>query len=302
MKKFKSFLIVILLLPIVFFCSGCRNHDEHMDQINNGSTEISYENSKEAIVDGNDLIKETTGVPDGNVLSKADTEILDKNTLSEAETKKLDENTAVSEKSGVSDDDTLAEEDKSMPNKNLITKEKLLEFVKINDTGLDEDDFANIDIDGFIDYAWLSENNLATLNIKAVLELYKSTLKSREFDKYRAKEIFSVYSTDEEYESFKNTFFDKIDTDKQYIGKVEGFTDRFDMVVNGKRMMIGIGQTKNLDKFKFDTFPNGALGIRAGYGEDAPLYSEFCYSKNKKYFIWLPPSMEVIEAFCEVDD
>jgi hypothetical protein len=134
-----------------------------------------------------------------------------------------------------------------------------------------------------------------------MLKIYRFELKDRVFDSYKAKEVFHVYSSEEEYESFKNSFFDAAGVDKQFLGKNEYLIEIYYITVNNERIRMYIGQTQNLDKCELDTHPDGTLMIREGVNEE--FYSSpFCYSKNRKYFIFLPNIMEVIEAFCEIDD
>ena len=199
-------------------------------------------------------------------------------------------------------ENTLAEEDKSMSNKNLVTKDELLEFIEINDIGLSKDDFADIDVNEFIDYAWLSKDNLGRVNIKNNLEIYKSTLRGRAFDPYKAKEVFSVCSSDEEYELFKNTFINKIGTDMQYIGHTRENIEMFYIKIDGKRVRIHLGKTRNMDNYEVTATSDGSLCITERDSGDTHRNSPFCYSKNKKYFMILQPSLEIMEAFCEIDD
>jgi hypothetical protein len=200
------------------------------------------------------------------------------------------------------DENILVEEDNSMSNEPLLTEVELLEFIEMNDTGLSKDDFADVNIDEFIEHTRLSMSRLATANIKNRLELFKSTLKSREFDIFKANEVFIVDSSDDEYESFKSTFFDRIGTDIQYIGKTTNNIDMFYVTTSDARVRIHIGQTRNIDKNDLITSTQGTLSIIARGSSDTYSNSPFCYSKNRKYFMILNPSMEVMEAFCEIND
>jgi hypothetical protein len=77
---------------------------------------------------------------------------------------------------GIINEIIITEDDNAMANKNLIAKEELLEFVEMSGSELSKDDFVGIDSDDFIDYAWLMKNNLATLSIKKMLEIYKNEM------------------------------------------------------------------------------------------------------------------------------
>ena len=196
---------------------------------------------------------------------------------------------------GCKDENSLIKEER-------LTKEELLEFIEISDSGLTRDDFSDIDLDDFIKYAWLTRNNLATLNINKILELYKSKIVRNKFDQYKAKEIVCVNSSSEEYELFKKAFFEMISVNEQFIGKAEDFIDMFYYLADNEKMLIDIGQTKNLGKFDYYSYPHGTLGIRIGPSNGENIYREFCYSKNKKYFMLIPSSMDIIKTFCEIYD
>jgi len=201
-----------------------------------------------------------------------------------------------------SSENILPEEEKDMIYEPLLTKEDLLEFVEMNDNGLNKDDFADINIDDFIEHTRLSKSRLATVNIKNRLDIYKSTLRGRAFDPYKAKEVFSVYSSDEEYELFKNTFINKIGTDMQYIGHTRENIEMFYIKIDAKRVRIHLGQTRNMDNYEVTATSDGSLCITERDSGDTHRNSPFCYSKNKKYFMILQPSLEIMEAFCEIDD
>lgn len=191
-----------------------------------------------------------------------------------------------------------------MANEILVTIEGFLSFIELNDRGVTKDNFKGLDIDDFIRQFGLHERRLATVNLKNMLRLYTFLIQDREFDKYRATEVFSIYSSYAEFESFKNIFFGKIGAEAQHIGTFGNFMERYSAILNDERIGIIIGQTRYMDAFDFHTDPNGFLSVRIGPSASEHLLSQFSYSKNKKYFMLLPGigRIELVRAFSEIDN
>jgi hypothetical protein len=302
MEKARPCLLSLILLLVLLSCLGCKHYDNQASQTNRETPGIFCENGEEAMQDKNTASKETEEIPKEKALPKIDEVIPDEDALPKTEVNKPEEDTASNDKTETQEENILTEGDKTMSDESRLTKAELLDYIETNDTGLSKDDFADIDINDFLDYARLSKKRLATVNIMNMLEIYKFTLKDREFDQYKAKEIISTYSGDEEYESFKNMFFDRIGIDKQYIGKTASLIEIFYVNINDEIVRIELGKTLNLDKCDIDTSSDGALRINENHSGETYVPKLFCYSKNKKYFMLLPPSLELIEAFCGIND
>jgi hypothetical protein len=324
---------VILLLTLVFL-SGCRKSNGQAEQIDYPETQttdssLSIDNatlpgesvlSNEEASTTEDKIPSATGAedpsfsampseisipPEESMQPNTEPPVTDKNTTPNTEniTPGQNQNTTPAG----SKDDTPPKEEPSatggendMQNKDRLTKEEFLAYIENNNTGVRKDDFDNIDLDDFLDYTQLTAKYIGTSNIKKMLESYKTALKFMELEPYKSKEIVSVNSSDKDYDLFKKSFFGLLGTESEYIGKNDYLIETYYVTLNNERIRLCIGRTQNFGLCELYTFPDGTIGIRESPSDDSPYY-HFCYSKNKKYFMFTTPSVDVNRAFCNVE-
>jgi len=160
--------------------------------------------------------------------------------------------------------------------------------MKENDTGLTEEDFAGIDIDGFIRHWSLTSETFTRSNLKKFLENYREYIFREGRAEIMAKEIKSVGSTNGEYEAFVEAFLNAVDGDIHSSGAADGL-DVYNIDKADERYQIRIGRTEKIDQYDirntgfYETYeiylPSGDMQMRAA----------FCYSSDGKFFLVVIP-------------
>jgi len=165
-----------------------------------------------------------------------------------------------------------------------LSIEDLLQYIKENDTGLTEEDFAGVDIDGFINDLRLTNDRVAGYDLKQQLESYRARALSKKFDEIMAKEKKRVNSTDEEYEAFIEAFFSAVGGEVRDSGTVDKL-DAYSIVATDEWFSIGIGKTKNINKYTLRhdrSTGNYEIVFPAGEMYD---HLRFYYSSDGKFFL-----------------
>lgn len=297
----KIIVLIISLLLIASFSTGCKEADEQTDDPDIQASSNGLVTDDQNLPTGKQIPAEEENPTKDDSTPKSEITGSDEKVIPKEETKTAGENTAPKDNTTKNETQSKAEGEKVMPNGDRLTKEEFLSYIEKNNTGLSVDDFTGIDIDDFLDYTRFTVKSIETSNIKNMFESYKRKLKDREFDPYRAKEIISVKSSDKEYDSFKKAFFDLLDAQIEYVGKNQYLTDIYRLTFNDRVIGLKIGRTQDFDSCEFHTYPDGILGIRELPDDDSP-YSYFLYTKNKKYYLLTSPILDINKAFSELDD
>ncbi|MCL2253815.1 MAG: hypothetical protein FWC09_05155 [Lachnospiraceae bacterium] len=193
----------------------------------------------------------------------------------------------------------------------LVSKERLLEYIQTNDVGLSVEYFDVIDIAEYI-----SSLNLTEDNMKEYIEWLVSgnyhlkDLEHWEKANYMAREKFNVDSTDEEYQEFINKFSQAIGKEIRDSQNHNMFSSNFEIEDDNRKTILYIERTKNIENLEFFERPNSSprlleIAVEAG-GDGLRQLFLFCYSKNKKYILLADPyneqQLEYIKKFQEIDD
>jgi hypothetical protein len=297
----KIIILIISLLLIASFSTGCKEADEQTDDPDIQASSNGLVTDDQNLPTGEQIPAKEANPTEDDPTSKSETAVSDGKAIPKEETKAASGNTTSKENTEKNETQSKAEGEKVMPNGDRLTKEEFLSYIEKNNTGLSADDFAGIDVDDFLDYTRFTAKSIETSNIKNMFESYKRKLKDREFDPYRAKEIASVKSSDKEYDSFKKAFFDLLDAQIEYVGKNHYLADIYQLTFNDRVIRLSIGRTQDFDSCEFYTYPDGTLGIREIPDDDSP-YSYFLYNKNKKYYLLTSPILDINKAFSELGD
>ena len=194
-----------------------------------------------------------------------------------------------------------------MSDTNYITKEKFLEYIATQNVGITLDDLEGIDIDDFIVYSNFTEESVKILYLDKALERYLRDLKYRKLEPYMAIELTSADSTDEEFQKYKEKYFNIIGMAYEHEFVDEYGIDNYRFQIDDKKHTIGLGKTQNLGDCKIDKNNKGFYCVeyiqdQSGLVLSVPIY----YSKNAKYFIladmYNEAEYELISIFCEMDD
>lgn len=282
----KSALLVIVLALIVSFGLGCGESEKQAGQ----------ESGPDAHTPDNITLVNDVTVPKEDNLPDSESSEPGESALPEVDTKAPEKDAPPKEET---EQNKPTEGENEMPGEDKLTKEDLLAHIENNDTGLSAADFKDIDVDVFIADTLLTKKRLATVNLKNLLQSHKTRLAGKEYEAVKARDIQSVNSSDKEYGSFKSAFFKSIGAGEKHIGKNEFSIDMYSTELNSNTMYIG--RTQNLNLCVVSTFPDGTLGI-ADSLEEETFSSQFCYSKNKKYFMLATQPFDIVKAFREIDD
>jgi hypothetical protein len=191
---------------------------------------------------------------------------------------------------------------------NFATKEELFEFVEENQEskslGMTIDDFNGIDIDDFVKSNFILHGEINAVHLKNSLEYYIFQLKVKELEPYVAKELINIESSTEEFEAFKDTYFENLNITYEFLYVDEYGIENYDFTVDDKTYWILIGQTQSLKKEQTSTEPDGSYLV-IYYGDPSRGYP-MTYSKNRKYFILSnmlnDDEYNFIKTFCEIED
>ena len=198
-----------------------------------------------------------------------------------------------------------------MSDTNYMTKEEFLQYIKENQhletVDITVEDLNGVDIDDFIMYSRFSKEDIDGFFLKYALESYLRDLKYRKLEPYMAIELTSADSTDEEFKTFKDKYFNIIGLAYEHEFVDEYGIDNYRFQVDEKKHTIGLGKTQNLGDCKIDKNNKGFYCVeyiqdQSGLMLSMPIY----YSKNAKYFIladmYNEAEYELISFFCEMGD
>jgi len=177
----------------------------------------------------------------------------------------------------------------------ILTREIFLQYIRENDVGVTEEDFADVDIDDFLEQrAWSTTTDLSRFRIDTALENYRRYLENlpnlQREDRIFAREIRSVESTDEEFEAFVQAYFAEIGKEPAFVGSGLGIY-RYDIMYGDsgnlfmERYILEIGRTMDFVHHTI-TINNyrGFLQMDRTYGGSGTL-DWFVYSGDDKFFL-----------------
>lgn len=181
----------------------------------------------------------------------------------------------------------LRSEGESIMNK-LVTSEELLRFINDHDTGVNKEDFDEIDIDDFIvSYMFSSpaeREDVRLYELRRYLNIYKKRASEGRFTQLRPLVRVSADSTDEEYLLFIDAYFKSLGWEYRSLGITKYNLDRY--VVNpefGKRYYLEIWKTKDIHKYDMRGVP---FSLYLPGGEIFTEVAGFVYySKDYKFFL-----------------
>jgi len=205
-------------------------------------------------------------------------------------------------------------------NEPLLTKEEFLRLASENENllGVIVSEFEDIDLDDMIQYLKMSKSMFRSfttggLIFEAIFESYVSGIERRKIQAHRATVRREVDSTDEEYEEFKNRFFEKIGgttqipSDYRVFARRHDFTEEFFFQEGDRTLSFLIGRTmyfERLETLEGWEFPESNFQVFMPV-DSAEFGATVYISKNGKYFTVFYKgiySEETIKAFVEIDD
>jgi hypothetical protein len=203
------------------------------------------------------------------------------------------------------------EDDMSEP---LLTREEFLRIVAENKValGVTVSDFNDVDIDEFIEYLELTEVYLYERFImgsgvfKKRYENFLLRLENRRFAAFQSQELIIADSTDEEYETFKAMFFERIPEvtkEREYHSTGSDFFDSYTFETeNGEVGGFTIGRTMHIDELRSEGWRfqgNPAHAYRPG--DDLAPATIVYLSANGKFFLLCGRQLYILQAFCELE-
>lgn len=195
----------------------------------------------------------------------------------------------------------------------LLTKEEFLQKVveyKMS-LGVTVADFQDIDVNDFIEQLNITESSFmwfieGGLIFKTFFKRYIASLETRKIYAYQAQSMKVVESTDSEYAKFKNNYFSKLINEPVYKNDLELKLERYEMQGSEKKFEFLLGRTQYIYQYKDWQILDNPCLVTIPLGPEGMQYSTRLYlSKNSKYFVLFiggPYEVEIVKAFCEIDD
>jgi uncharacterized protein YcfL len=169
----------------------------------------------------------------------------------------------------------------------FLTKEELLNFIEENQTseivGITSKDLAGIDVEDFIRTCFITEDSVAGMDLKFFLHNYILVIRKNDMEPFSAKELINVESSPEEFEAFKDTYFENLNITYEFLYVDEYGIENYNFIMPDKTYEVLIGQTTLLSKNIVSLDPDGTYYVV--YEDDPSLFYPIKYSKNSKYFI-----------------
>lgn len=171
------------------------------------------------------------------------------------------------------------------PTVELITAQELLQYIRDNDVGVTEDDFNGIDVDEFIECWQITRYSYGNLRYR--LDNYESSRESYMTGKLMVRELISVDSTQDEYDAFIETFFEKLNIAYETVGVDNNGLYYYNVYPNPdkrdafNRYNLYIGKTMEFHQHDIRGtnlyLPGGSWGA---YWE-----MNICYNRDNKFFL-----------------
>jgi hypothetical protein len=211
------------------------------------------------------------------------------------------------------------DEGESAMNEPLLTSEEFLELVSKYEEilGVTVADFDDIDIEDFIEWNNLTEYVFygfieGGMIFTAFFNQHVSMLVTRAKDAYLPTELRIVDSTEEEFNQFKEQFFEIIGGEEgvRHHGTAFGLVGRYSFMEREEDEWFSIGRTMHFNQL--EEYHGWIFNERDAAGVCIPIDSGMLFgtqiyiSKNGKFFIsfdnFWPLSIETIQAFMEIED
>ena len=215
-------------------------------------------------------------------------------------------------------------------NRHLFTGEEFLKIISENEDalGLTVDDFADFDVDGFVERYRITETLMGYYidDNDYFLRLYKMYSKQmirNKIDEFQPQELTSVYSTVDEFEIFKANYFERIGN----VQRLDGANDKPGSFYHARAVIDNLtegymwedeegevttfvmGRTMHFDQLNEDywywDFREDPIRVYIYFGDGTGYGPSFFISKNGKFFIAFTTYLQSeypVQAFCEIDD
>jgi len=167
-----------------------------------------------------------------------------------------------------------------------LTAGELMQYINENDIGLTEDDFLLVDIEDFINSRGWTQDDFRFYNIGAALVAYKQRKRIMQLTEAMAREVKRVDSTDEEYDSFLQTYFKEVGKEYRLTGSAGGL-DMYSIVSDDIRYFLYFGKTKNMDSYNVRVEEKDGICRICLPVSGMILEKPFCYSHDDKFFIFV---------------
>jgi hypothetical protein len=211
-----------------------------------------------------------------------------------------------------------------MRENHLVSVDDFIKTISENEElfGVTIANFDDIDIEDFIYERIISKITLESVlngerNFKPTLELYISTLPSRRIEAIRSRELIITDSIDEEFELFKERYFESLGIDvlvpesynfQKAVERAEGLIEVYgylDKNEHGYYYIFLIGRTMYIDQLREKEWEFSNNGrVRPWEFCDMEPDLSFFLSKNSKFYIIFPSGEidQMIQTFVEMDD